>query len=82
VQQVIGVLQRSAKNIDGVDRFWVTVNDEKDVEIGEFVISRVGLQSIKGPDEGKISVDRNQAEIDTLGDNQMWVKIEGTTTPL
>lgn len=81
VKQVLGVLQRVVRNIDGVDTFHVTVKNEENAYIGELVVSRVALQNIKGPRKGKIADDRRQAAIDTLGENQMWVKVEGTTVP-
>ena len=81
VKQVLRVLQHVAQNIDGVDTFHVTVKNEEDTDIGELAISRVGLQNMKEPRRGQIADDRRQAEIDTLGENKMWVKIEGVTVP-
>lgn len=81
VQQVLGVLQRATHNIDGVDRFHAVIKNENDADMGEFLISLTALQNIKGPRKGQIADDRKQAEIDTLGENQMWVKIEGATVP-
>lgn len=81
IVQVFGVLQRVAHNIDDVDTFSVAVKNEESVDIGELVISRAALNNLQGPRNTKISEDRKQAEVDTLGESKMWVKTEGATRP-
>ncbi len=80
-EYALGIVQRLAPNIDDVEHFHVVVKNEQEGDIGELVISRDELSKLVGPRKGRIADDRRHAELDTLGDSQMWVKIEGRVIP-
>lgn len=80
-EQVVGIIQRAAHNMEDVSKFSVTVKNEYDKDIGQFVITRAALQNVRGPSGQGIAEDRRHAESDSLGGSRMWVKIESEVTP-
>jgi hypothetical protein len=78
-QTVLGVLQRTVLQSEGIRRYRVTVADEDGAEIGAAAISHDALTRVEGPKGHDVAEDRALLETDTLGEATMWVKIEGQT---
>jgi hypothetical protein len=77
----LGLLQRALGGEPGYVRYKLEFADEDDVAIGTFAITRTALEKVQGPKGGSIHNDRQLAELDTLGDAHMWVKIDSTPQP-
>jgi hypothetical protein len=78
----LGLLQRTLGGEPGYARYVLEIANEDDVAIGTFAITSAALEKVQGPKGQSIAKDRQLAEIDTLGDARMWVKIEGAPQPL
>jgi len=81
-EMVLGLLQRTVPQSEGLERYRVEVIDETDAAIGGLVITSTALSNIKGPKGGSVAKDRALALTDTLGESRMWVKIEEPPKPL
>jgi hypothetical protein len=82
VEIALGLLQRALSGEPGYARYALEIADEHDAALGTLAITSAGLEKVQGPKEGSIAKDRKLAEIDTLGDVCMWVRIEGPPQPL
>ncbi len=76
-EYAVGVLQRVAHQAEEAQRFLATVSDECGAPLGGFLATRAALYAMKGRRGGGIAVDRRLAELDTLGDAKMWLRVEG-----
>ena len=78
----LGLLQRALTGEPGYARYALEIADEDGAAIGTFAITSAALEKVQGPKGGSIGKDRQLAEVDTLGDARMWVKIEGSPQPM
>jgi hypothetical protein len=78
----LGLLQRALCGEPGYVRYALQIANDDDVAVGTIAISSAALEKVQGPKGGSIDKDRQLAEVDTLGDAHMWVKIEGPPQPL
>jgi hypothetical protein len=78
----LGLLQRALGGEPGYVRYALEISNEDDVAVGVFAITSAALDKAQGPKGGRIAKDRQLAEVDTLGDARMWVKMEGPPQPL
>jgi hypothetical protein len=78
----LGLLQRALGGEPGYARYVLEIANEDDVAMGTFAITSAALGSVQGPKGGNVAKDRQLAEVDSLGEAQMWVKIEEPPEPL
>lgn len=76
-EYAVGVLQRVAHQAEDAQRFRAAVSDENGGPIGELVATRSALYAMRGRSGAGIGTDRRLAELDTLGDAKMWLRVEG-----
>ena len=81
-ETALGLLQLTLLGVEGYARYSLEIADEAGSPIGAFVITSAALAKVQGPKSNSLDKDRQLAEVDTLRDARMWVKVEGAPRPL
>ena len=81
-ETALGLLQRTVLGVEGYARYSLEIVSEVDAVIGAFVITSAALEKVGGPKDKNLDKDRQLAEVDTLRDARMWVKVEEAPQPL
>jgi hypothetical protein len=81
-EAVLALLQRAVECSDEITSLRAAVTDEDGHALGELVYVRAALANVRGPEGADLDADRRLATTDTLGDAQMWSRIEGPVRPL